>query len=292
MLERSVTLEPTFAPAWDALGLRYYAIGTWWTVEKSMREQALAAHRKALDLDPELITAAQSIVTLRVETGDLEGAYHDARRLLEHFGPGTETHFTLSYVYRFGGQLEDAQRHCELARDRDPQNPRLRSCGYAYLYAGKLSRVMDFFKLDEGSYFVHWATVLYQLRRNDREAALHATRQAGEDPTRRLMQPCLEGESGAALDDAVAEFVKHWLKSDDPEAAFSVAPILVFCNRPQEALQFVEHSVDRNYCSYPALDQDPIWTSLRNTAEFQRVRVKAMACHDRFRKFVDAYDRK
>ena len=29
MLERAVALEPAFAPAWDALGFRYYDYGTW-----------------------------------------------------------------------------------------------------------------------------------------------------------------------------------------------------------------------------------------------------------------------
>ena len=202
MLERAVTLEPAFAPAWHALGLRYYDYGTWWGGAEPARQKSLAAHRKALELDPELISAARNIVTHRAEAGDLEGAYHDARRLLEHFGPSADTHFTLSYVYRYGGLLEASQRHCELALDRDPQDPRLRSCGYSYLYAGKLSRVMEFLMLDEGSYFVHWGTVLYHLRLNDRDAALHVTRQAADEPTRRLMQPCLEGARGAALDDA------------------------------------------------------------------------------------------
>ena len=254
------------------------------------RQQSLAAHRKARKLDPDLISAARNIVIHRTEAGDLEGAYHDARRLLEHFGPGADTHFTLSYVYRYGGLLEASQRHCELALDRDPQDPRLRSCGYAYLYAGKLSRVMDFFRLDEGSYFVHWATVLYQLRLNDREAALHVTRQAADEPTRRLMQPCLEGASGAALDDSVAEFVRHWQRSGDPESAYALAPMLSFCGRPQDALRLVERAVDGSFCSYPALDLDPIWTGLRGDPEFQRIRTKAMACHDRFRRMVEAYD--
>ena len=31
------------------------------------------------------------------------------------FGPGPETHFALAYVYRYGGNLEEAQRQCELA---------------------------------------------------------------------------------------------------------------------------------------------------------------------------------
>ncbi len=292
LLEQVVTLEPGFAPAWEALGLRYYAIGTWYAGGEPARQKSLAAYRKALELDPDLILAARSIVTHHTESGDLEGAFLDARRLLEHFGPGSDTHFAMSYVYRYGGLLEDAQRHCELALDRDPQDPRLRSCGYAYLYGGKLSRVMDFFRLDEGSYFVHWATVLYQLRLNDRAAALHVARQAADEPnepTRRLMQPCLEGASGAALDAPVAEFIRHWQISGDPETAYAVAPMLSFCGRVQDALRFVERGVDGGYCSYPALDLDPIWGGLRGDAEFQRIRVKAMACHDKFRRAVESH---
>ena len=293
MLERAVTLEPGFASAWEALGNRYYALGTWYAGAEPARQKSLAAYRKALDLDPDLILAARSIVTQRTESGDLEGAYVDARRLLEHFGPGADTHFTLSYVYRYGGLLEESQRQCELAFARDPQEPRLRSCGYAYLYGGKLSRVMDFFRLDEGSYFVHWATVLYQLRRNDRAAALHIARQAADEPnepTRRLMQPCLEGVSGAALDAPVAEFIRHWELSEDPETAYAIAPMLAFCGRKQDALRFVERGVDGNYCSYPSLDLDPMWAGMRNDPEFKRIRLKAMACHDKFRRMVEAYD--
>ena len=293
MLERAVTLEPTFAPAWDALGLRYYAYGTWYgaaTDAGAARQKSLAAHRRALELDPDMITAARSIVTQRVEAGDHEGAYHEARLLLEHFGPGVETHFAISYVYRFGGLLEESQRHCELALDRDPQDPRLRSCGYAYLYAGELSRVMDFLRLDEGSYFVTWGTVLYHLRLNDRDAALQVTRQAADEPTRRLMQPCLEGLQGVALDAAVAEFVQHWQRNGDPEALYAVAPMLVACGRPHDAMRLVEGSVETGHCSFPALDLDPIWAGLRADPEFQRIRTKAKACHDRFRQMVAAYD--
>ncbi|HEU5138101.1 MAG TPA: winged helix-turn-helix domain-containing protein [Steroidobacteraceae bacterium] len=291
LLERVVALDPAFAPAWDALGFRYYALGTWWGGSVPARQKSLAAYRKALELDPDLITAARSVVTHRAEAGDLEGAYLDARRLLQHFGPGAETNFTVSYVYRYGGLMEDSQRHCELARDRDPKNPRLRSCGYAYLYGGKLSQPMEYFRLDEGSYFVHWATVLYSLRINDRAVALNSARQAADDPTRRLMQPCLEGATGAALDVPVAEFIRHWELSDDPETAYAIAPMLSFCGRPQDALRFVERGVDGHYCSYPALDLDPVWAGLRNDPEFQRIREKAMACHDRFRRMVEAHGR-
>jgi DNA-binding winged helix-turn-helix (wHTH) protein/TolB-like protein/tetratricopeptide (TPR) repeat protein len=291
MLERAVALEPGFAPAWHALGLRYYDYGTWWAGAQPARQRSLAAHRRALELDPELISAARNIVTHRTENADLEGAYREARRLLDRFGPSADTHFTVAYVYKYGGLLEASQRHCELSRARDPQNPRLRSCAYSYLYAGKLERVMDFLMLDEGSYFVQWGTVLYHLRRNDREAALHVARQAADEPTRRLMEPCLEGARGATLDEPVSQFVRHWQLSGDPEAPYAVAPMLVYCERPQEALRLLERAVDGGFCSYPAVDLDPIWSGLRSDREFQRIRVKAMACHDGFRRIVDAYDK-
>lgn len=288
MLERAVALEPTFAQAWHALGVRYYDYGTWWGGGAQARRESLSAHRKALQMDPELVAAARNIVTHRVESGDLEGAYHDARGLLERFGATAETHFTLSYVYRYGGLLDASQRHCESALGIDPDNPRLRSCAYAYLYAGKLARVMDFLRLDEGSFFVHWGTVLYHLRRNDRAAALEVARQAADEPTRRMMVPCLEGAQSSALDERVTEFVDHWERSGDPEATYALAPMLAFCGRPREALRFVEYAVDRGFCSYPALDQDPIWERLRDDPEFQRVRSAAMTCHERFRRMVEA----
>jgi DNA-binding winged helix-turn-helix (wHTH) protein/tetratricopeptide (TPR) repeat protein len=291
ILERAVALEPTFAPAWDELGIRYYDYGTWWGGQEPARRRSLAAHRRAVELDPQLVGAAQRLVTRRVEDADLEGAYREALRLFRQFGPRAETHFAMSYVYRYGGDFDASQKHCELALERDPRDPGLRSCAYAYLYAGKLSRVMDFLALDEGSYFVNWGTVLYNLRTGDREAALRAARKAEDDETRRLMEPCLEGARGDALDTIADRFVAHWQTAADPETPYAVAPMLLYCGRTEDALRFVERSVDMTFCSYPAVDLDPIWTPVRGTAEFQRIRDKAQACHERFREAVAAVNR-
>jgi DNA-binding winged helix-turn-helix (wHTH) protein/TolB-like protein len=290
MLERAVAIEPQFASAWQALGIRYYGYGTWWEGGMEARQKSLAAHRRALAADPTLIDAARSIVTHQAETGDLEGAYREARRLLKHFGPGAETHFTLSYVYRFGGLLEEAQRHCELARSHDPQDPRLRSCAYAFLYDGKLDRVMEFLELDAGAYFVQWATVLHHLRRGDDAAALAVTRQTADDPTRRFMEPCLQGVRGAAVDHAAAEFFDNWYRRGDPETGYALGAMLVYCGRPQQAMPLLEWGVDGHFCSAPLFDRDPVWASVRDDAEFQRIRAKAVACHADFRRAVATVD--
>jgi hypothetical protein len=130
--------------------------------------------------------------------------------------------------------------------------------------------------------------VLYQLRLNDRQAALHVAQQAADEPTRRLMEPCLQGVRGAELDAPVAEFLTYWQRHGDSESAYAVAPMLSYCGRPDDALRFIERSVDGNFCSFPALDLDPIWAELRSLPEFQRIRSKAAACHDRFRRMVES----
>jgi hypothetical protein len=56
-------------------------------------------------------------------------------------------------------------------------------------------------------------------------------------------------------------------------------------------LGFVERSVDMTFCSFPAVDLDPIWAPVRQDPGFQRIRAKAMACHERFREAVAAVDR-
>ena len=148
---------------------------------------------------------------------------------------------------------------------------------------------MDFLRLDEGSYFVHWATVLYQLRLNDRDAALHVTRQAADEPTRRLMQPCLEGVRGAALDAAVAGV--HTALAAQRRSRSGTTRLRRCCSIAavrRKRCASLERAVDGNFCSYPALDLDPIWAGLRSDPEFQRIRTKAMACHDRFRRVVEA----
>jgi hypothetical protein len=65
--------------------------------------------------------------------------------------------------------------------------------------------------------------------------------------------------------------------------------MLSHCGYPEEALGFLERSVDANFCAYPAADRDPVWADFRGHSQFQRIRAKAIACHDRFLRMVDAH---
>lgn len=288
MLWRTVALDPDFAPAWMELGRRWYEYGTYGDGGEQAREYALASYQKAQELDPGSIGAAVSIVVMRTEAGDLGAAYSEARRLVERYGDSAEAHRALAYVFKFGGLLDASQRHCETAFEHDPHNPQLRSCAYSYLYAGQLDSVQRFLEVDEGSYFSHWGMVLLHLRRQDSAAALDAARQVSPElPTRRFMEPCLEGQRGQALDEPAALFIAHWSQRGEPELYYALAPMLEYCGRRQDALAFLERATELNFCAWPALDLDPAWHAIREDAEFGQLREDAIACHERFRESMD-----
>jgi DNA-binding winged helix-turn-helix (wHTH) protein/tetratricopeptide (TPR) repeat protein len=288
LLRRAVEMDPGFAPAWAALGSRWYEYGSYGDGGDAALASALAAYRQALELDPEAFSAAVGVVKLRTEAGELEQAFEEAIRLVRRFESKAESHLALAYVYKYGGMLDASQRHCETAYARDPHNPDLRSCAYSFLYAGELDRVQAFLQADEGSYFSYWGTVLLNLRLGDDDAGLNAARRVSPDQhIRRFVETCLEGRRGAELDEAAAAFVAFWSGQRDPELAFGLAPMLEYCGRRQEALAFLVSATDKGFCAWPALDTDPIWVSLRSDPAFPRLRDDAVACHRRFRAIVE-----
>ena len=288
LLRTAVEIDPDFAPAWAALGFRWYEHGSYGDGGEPALANALAAYRQALELDPEAFSAAVGVVKLRTEAGDLEQAHEQAIRLVRRFESKAESHLALAYVYKYGGMLDASQRHCETAYARDPHNPDLRSCAYSFLYAGELDRVQEFLQADEGSYFSHWGNVLLSLRSANEAAGLIAARQVSPDGhIRRFVEACLEGRRGAELDEAAVAFVAFWSGQRDPELAYGLAPMLEYCGRRTEALAFLDSAIDKGFCAWPALDTDPIWVRLRSDPAFPRLRDEAVACHSRFREIVE-----
>ena len=57
MLERVVAIDPAYAPAWEALGLRYYFDAQYGGGGEAMFQRSVSAYDRALALDPNLILA-------------------------------------------------------------------------------------------------------------------------------------------------------------------------------------------------------------------------------------------
>jgi hypothetical protein len=70
--------------------------------------------------------------------------------------------------------------------------------------------------------------------------------------------------------------------NDDPEVSYSFAAHLAYCGQARPALQMLDSAVRANYCSYPAMDSDPLLANLRGRSEFAEIRSRAIACNRRF----------
>jgi hypothetical protein len=70
--------------------------------------------------------------------------------------------------------------------------------------------------------------------------------------------------------------------NDDPEVSYFFAAHLAYCGQVAPALQMLDSAVRANYCSYPAMDSDPLLANLRERSEFAEIRSRAMACNRRF----------
>ncbi len=154
MLERAVGMDATYAPSWQALGIRYYYDSSYSSGGEEAFQRSNAAYERALALDPNLVFAASNLIVNRVERGELEQAHQQARALVNKRPQSSQAHFALSYVFRYAGMLDDAMRECDEALKLDPGNFMLRSCARAFLYAGDTRRAREFVQLDAGS---EWA---------------------------------------------------------------------------------------------------------------------------------------
>ncbi|MGH9577977.1 MAG: protein kinase domain-containing protein, partial [Terriglobales bacterium] len=71
MLERTVAIDPEYAPAWDALGRRYYFESVYGGGGQADYQRSIAAHERAAQIDPDLVTAVAYLTQNRVQQGEL-----------------------------------------------------------------------------------------------------------------------------------------------------------------------------------------------------------------------------
>ena len=57
-------------------------------------------------------------------------------------------HYSLAYVLRYAGLLDEAQSECDQALAIDPANYNWRSCAFAFFEQGKEGRAMEYLNHD------------------------------------------------------------------------------------------------------------------------------------------------
>jgi DNA-binding winged helix-turn-helix (wHTH) protein/TolB-like protein len=284
MLERAVGLDPSYAPAWAALGMRYYYDATFSDGGEAMLRRSDSAFERALALDPNLISAAGALITNQSDRGNIGRAYAQASALVQRRPDSASAHFVLSYVLRYAGLLDDAARECDSALNLDRGNYQFRSCSWVFARLGQPQRAMQFVRLDAGSDWAARQTAFILLGQGKVVEARQSIQRMSDTPLmgHDLLQACLEPQDASRLDESTWKVETAALAGVDPEPRYVFGSLLSYCGRKDAALRLLKSAIEHNYCAYQSLQSDPLLEKLRGTAEFAEVLSAAKDCRDRF----------
>jgi tetratricopeptide (TPR) repeat protein len=112
---RVVSIDPTYAAAWNNLGLLLHRMGRY--------DEAGEAYRSALDQDPQCCEAAYNLGSLHEDRGAVEEAIGDYRRALELSPDYADAHFNLAGALARNGRDGEAIKHWQRYLELDAGSP-------------------------------------------------------------------------------------------------------------------------------------------------------------------------
>jgi len=280
MLQWAVGIDPNYAPAWEQLGQRYNFDSEYGGGGEDAFQRSNNAYERAVSLDPNRVMAASSLITNRVERGDLGRAYDAATDLVRRRPQSADAHFALSYVYRYAGMLPQSTEECKAARQLDPGNFAFRSCAWSFLEMGKTDQAMDYIHLDAGTEWAAWVTPYVYLAEGNlaQERAAAKNMAPAASYHRSLMEACTAAQKPPDLARILRENESSVMMEPDAELWYRVGSLMAACGQNEPALRLLKAAVQQNYCAYSALLDDPLLKDLRKETAFNEVLTAASNC--------------
>jgi tetratricopeptide (TPR) repeat protein len=278
LYQRCVEIDPGYAPAWARLGRIHHVMAKYLsTGSKEGLDQAEAAFRKALELNPELGFAHKAYAQLEVDLGRARDAM--VRLISQARGAADPELFAgLVSPLRYCGLLDaSVAAHAKAIA----LEPKIRtSVPHTWFLQANYRRLISA-GIETYPYIV--ALALAHIGRGDEAVA--ALSPLEEKTTTRLRdfmaaaRTMIKGDHQASLA-AVGRIVTSPFR--DPEALFYLSRHLARLNENGPALDVFERAVDGGFFCYPAMLSDPWLDSLRNHAQFEKLLARAEAQFCRF----------
>ncbi len=289
VLERVVQMDPSYAPAWEMLGLRTYYDGEYGEGGEAMFQRSDKAYQTALELDPNRIVAAGQLITNQVGRGELGKAYQAAEALVKRRPDSAQAHFVMGYVYRYLGMLEQSAAECDTALALDPGNYTYRSCAWAFMELGNTARAEQFVQLDAGSEWAAYVTPSILLREGKIAEAREAVKKmpTAQRYHRDLLEACLQLRPASDLD-RIAHLAETTLPTDpDPELWYYQGAILGFCGKKDASFRMLQHAIEQNYCAHSNLLSDSLLAKLRTSPGFNDLLIASTNCQRTAREYAE-----
>jgi TolB-like protein/Tfp pilus assembly protein PilF len=283
ILEKVVNQDPNYAPAWEALGRRYYFDAVYSDGGDAASQRSNAAYRRALSLEPGRVSAAGLLAANEAEGGNLDRAYDEAHALVRKRPDAAFAHFSLAYVLRYAGRLDESQSECDKALKID-SNYNWRTCALAFAEAGKPERALEFIEQDAGSEWSNAVRVSVLMRQGKMTEARQATSQMTDNPMwmRGMLEACLDKAPATDIHRFAEQAKTELLAKQNPELKYQQGALLAACGEPQIAFEFLRQAVAGNYCAHQALQSDPLLANVRTDPDFRRIVQTAAECQQKF----------
>jgi len=278
LLRKSVMLDPSFGPAWGQLSLRYYGVSRFGGGGPEMLQMSDAAAEQQMALDPDSPGPVAELTIHRTERGDLVEAHQQALELVRRRPDNPNNHHVLSYVLRYGGSLEEAGRQCDLVILLASKFV-WGSCSTTFMQLGDYQKARSLLRKDLSSEWSKAHAIEIYMREGKLDQAIRiGPPKIPHWDSYKMLLACAAHEPESQIR-ALAAGVEV---DDDPEVDYFFAGHLAYCRQTDAALRMLKLAIDRNYCSCPTMDKDPMFDSIRSDPEFMKVREAGIACHENF----------
>lgn len=274
LLQKSVSLEPGNAMAWDLLGAVYVAYGANQGGDAKYIPRGWQAFQHALKLDPDNRLIVDSLAFQLIEHNRVEQAIPLLQESLKRNPNDSFAHWYLSEAYRYGGALQQSLAEGELALRLNP-NVAENLTFNTYLYVGQYQKFLDSLPRDENNARnVFYRGLAYYYLQDKQKA---------EDEFDRafLLNPALlHAQIGRALSYALRhqsaagiELMKSLDQSggNDGEMLYKMAQAYAQLGEKASAIRLLRKSIESNFYPLAYFSHDPLLEPLHTETEYATV---------------------
>lgn len=287
MLEKSVQLDASYAPAWMTLGNAYANYGNWQNGGEDYRPKSRSAFDKALQLDPELPLIHAFMAAQMMEHGDLEGGVTALRQELRLNPNQATAHWWMAEADLYGGMLPESIAEGERALRLDPL-VNGGSTFNSYLHAGDYDEFLATLPAGGSARTTFYRGLCLLYMGQSTRAAEQFAQAFQLDPTLlhakygRALLYAIDHQSSEGL--RYLKDVERTSPTADGEMLYKMSQAYNLLGDRASAFRLLRQAIDHSFYCDACFARDPLLASLRGEPQYRELVSLAGGRHERFKR--------
>ena len=288
LLKQSIALGDNYAPAYSQLGNRIRRYEQYGLINSGESQKSYQYYQKALSINDKLLSALSYLAFYYCETNRIDEALTLANRIIRINPKSANSYFTLGYIYRYAGLIEEAIDEMEKAINIDPMNNRYRSLVATYSGAReftKAQKLVDTYQ--ETSFTIGWDGLLAYRVGNYKASLVHFEKLIKRDPeglwglVAKIHMYLLKDEKEKGLL-AIHQLEQTNIK--DSETVYYIAVYYAMYKDKKRSLHALKKAIDGGYYNYVFMQNNEAFDFLRNDTDYNNLVAVARSKSMEFRR--------